>query len=155
MHPLLLCKIIWDCPFTAHYKPVNIPGRILCDIHSCTMRWARCPGPRHPTCRDSWVEVEGSSEAEINRSDGRDYSEDTESWQCSCSITNTMSFHSSLSSPAAGLNVWFLHVHSNLTSQIRHAPNSLVGQKASWEAREGVRTHELQIVCFPPGQGHK
>lgn len=34
-------------------------------------------------------------------------------------------------------------------------PNSLVGQKASWEAREEVQTHEDQVAFFSPGEGHK
>lgn len=39
-----------------------IPSRTLCDIHSCTRRWAYCPGLHRPPCQHSLEEVEGSSE---------------------------------------------------------------------------------------------
>lgn len=38
-----------------------IPGNILCDIHSCTRRWACCPRPRHPPHQGSLVEEEEES----------------------------------------------------------------------------------------------
>lgn len=50
-------------PIISQLAPVHIPNSIPCDIHSCTRRWARCLRPRHPPCRGSSVEVEGSSEA--------------------------------------------------------------------------------------------
>lgn len=42
---------------------VHIPGRNLCGIHSCTRRWAYCPGLHRPPCQ-RWLEVEGSSETQ-------------------------------------------------------------------------------------------